>query len=180
MIKEDVLQYLKVIFYIIQQDTGWIISNKLTRELGIPSSNTISLATNTKVVDKVVLKPALATKEFYKQFIINAEVPSKIETNSGAFWANRYSEPGFKAFKKVFDNPSINRTILLASTKWYYAQTRTARKMIGNYFIEGIWESCYDDFVRARKSKSPSDTLSIQAYIAPKIVDENASNMEAG
>ena len=170
MIKEDVLQYLKDNFYIIQQGDSWVISNKLTRELGIPSNHTISF-TAVNPVEKKVLGPGITTKEIYKKFIQDASVPSKIETSNGAYWANRYSEAGFKAFKKVFDNPQINRAILLAATKWYYAQNRTARKMIGTYFSEGIWESCYDDFVRAKEQHKPT----------PKIVDdENTSNMQQG
>ena len=183
MIKEDVLQYLKDEFYLVQQGDSWVISNKFTRELGISSNHTVAF-TPVNPVEKIPLKPAVATKEVYKQFIQEAKVPSKIETGSGAFWANRYSDKGFKAFKKVMENPDINRAILLASTKWYYAQVRTARVMIGNYFGEGIWESCYDDFVAARakhiEGKTEDMLKNMKPLTNPKIDNENDSNMEAG
>ena len=177
MIKEDVLQYLKDNFYITSTSNGLVITNKFTRELGIPPIDTKPIALNTPIIPHIV--HSKATKDIYKLFITEANVPSKIETSNGAYWANRYSEAGFKAFKKVFDDPAINRSVLLAATKWYYAQTRTARKMIGTYFSEGIWESCYDDFVRARE-KSTKPLTPEQAFKLPEPKDENASNMEAG
>lgn len=179
MIKDDVLQYLKDNLYIIQQGDSWVISNKFTRELGISPSNTVSIASSSII--KPILKPGITTKEVYKQFIQDAEIPSRITTNSGSFWCNRYSEPGFKAFKRVWDDPKINRSILLAATKWYYKQINTARKMVGNYFSEGIWESCYDDFVKVieGRKKEPKDYEYLEK-ILPKVVDENASNMEQG
>lgn len=174
MIKDDVLQYLKDNFYLVQQGDGLVISNKFTRELGISSSNTKPIAVDTLIIPHIV--HSKATKDIYKLFITEANVPSKIETSNGAYWANRYSETGYKAFAKVFNDPKINRPVLLASTKWYYAQVRTARKMIGTYFSEGIWESCYDDFIKERNKRGAINTPLVNI----KIIDENASNMEAG
>lgn len=174
MIKDDVLQYLKDNFYLVQQGDGLVISNKFTRELGISSSNTIPVAV--VPVGQPLGKTGKVDKDMYKLFIQEANVPTKIETGNGAYWANRYSESGFKAFKSVMENPAINRFVLLAATKWYYAQTRTARKMIGTYFSEGIWESCYDDFIKERNKRGAINTPLVNI----KIIDENASNMEAG
>ena len=102
MISADVLQYLKDNLYIIQQGDSWIISNKLIRELGISSSNTKPSLVVTKV------KSTTINKEGYKQFIQDCGVPTFIYTGSGKFFANRYSEPGFKAFKAVWENPKID------------------------------------------------------------------------
>ena len=175
MIKEDVLQYLKDNFYLASTDNGLVITNKFTRELGVSPTSTKSIASDTPLIPHIV--HSKATKDIYKLFIEEAKVPSKIDTANGSYWANRYSESGFKAFAKVFNNPEINRPVLLAATKWYYAQTRTARKMIGTYFSEGIWESCYDDFVKARE-KSIRPLTPEQAFKIPEPKDENESNTE--
>lgn len=156
MIKEDVLQYLKDNLYIIQQGDGYIITNKFTRELGVSSTNPEPTSTQSKVV----LRPAVATKEVYKQFISDAGVPTFIYSGNGQkFFANRYSEPAFKVFKKVWDDVKTNRQVLLASTKWYYKQPNTTKVMISTYFEKGIWESCYDDFVRAANNKKSAPTV---------------------
>lgn len=179
MIEQHVLQYLKDNLYIIQQDDGYIISNKLTRELGVPSHHTIPLATNTKVGEKVVLKPAVATKEVYKQFITDAGVPTKLPAGNGNFfWGNRYSEPAFKVFKKVFDDPKIDRQLLLESTKWYYKQPNMSKVMISTYFEKGIWESNYDDWMKAKESKMGTATNKIlERFNIPKIEEENRNSL---
>lgn len=151
MLNEDVLQYLKDNLLIVPQAGGYIVTNKLKRAL----SGVKSTISNTKPT-KFSSPRALTIDELYKQFIVDAEVPTKITTSSNfSYWANRYSKDGAKAFKAVYLDTKIDKKILLAATKWYYKQTNTARVMISKYFTEGIWESCYDDFVRAiEKNKS--------------------------
>ena len=193
MIKEDVLQYLKDNLYIIQQDGLSVVSNKFYRDTATTKPDKL-LNHRDRFIEEQFSKPlasvplipqivhSKATKDIYKLFIEEAKVPSKIENSTGSYWANRYSESGFKAFKKVFDDPKINRPVLLASAKWYYAQTRTARKMIGNYFSDGIWESCYDDFMKAKADRDKRGGINVPLVNIklPEPRDENASNMEAG
>jgi hypothetical protein len=183
MNKEDVLQFLKDGLYIVHDADSSILTSKFFRDFGVR-------ATPTKNGDSI--KPARTTtstitKEDYKQFIKDAEVPTMISNGNGSkFFANRFSETGFKAFKAL---PSeIDKKVLLAACKWYYKQTQTARVMIGNWFSEGIWESCYDDVKKAMENRDKKVTVLGTGLdngyppqgIFPKIVNENDSNMEQG
>lgn len=176
MIKEDVLQYLKDSGYLLSVDGKTIITNKFLRELGISPTPAI-LATR-----QPTKKLVEATKEDYKQFIINAEVPTMITTSNGKFFANRFSEKGFNAFKKVISENDPK--VLLAACKWYYKQTSTARVMIGNWFSEGIWVSCYDDMKKAIENRDKKTTKinSGKDYgnVLPTFLEEGSSNMEQG
>lgn len=149
MIKEDVLQYLKDNGYLLSVDGKTIITNKFLRELGISSSNSKPITVKHKSVE--------VTKEDYKQFIVDAEVPTVITTGNGKFFANRFSEKGYNAYKKVLEDHDPK--VLLAACKWYYKQTGMARVMIGNWFSEGIWESCYDDIKKAVEKKVSVDIV---------------------
>lgn len=146
MLREDVLQYLKDNLYILPSSDGAIITNKFKRDIGARST----ITKNSSIKQPARISSTIDTKERYKKFISDAEIPSKISNgNGGFFWGNRYSVDGEKAFNKVLSDSKIDEKILLAATKWYYKQQNTIKKMVGNFFINGEWESCYDDFVKA-------------------------------
>lgn len=136
-------------------EDDYIITNKLERSTGLVKANTIDY------------------KSLYKQFIIEAEVPAKISTNTGWFWANRYSKGGEKEFTKILKNPNIDKSMLLYATKLYYKQNNTARQAIGNYFERGTWETCYDEFVKNVKENK------IEQHILSQI-SEGQSKYDTG
>lgn len=156
MIKEDVLQYLKDSGYLLSVDGKAIITNKFLRDIGAGTINARN-STSTKSTTTTTSQLSVVTKEDYKQFIIDAEVPTVIATGNGKFFANRYSEKGYSSYKKVLEDHDPK--VLLAACKWYYKQTGMARVMIGNWFSEGIWESCYDDIKKAVDKKVSVDIV---------------------
>ena len=170
----NVLQYLKDNLYLIREGESFVVSNKFYRDtrsrLPIPTdahvvSDTIKSSISTPVGSSMG-KGGL-TKNDYKEFIEKAQVPSKINAGNGSFfWANRYSNDGFKAWKNAIE--SVEYKVLLAATTYYYKQGNTARVMVGNFFSQGIYESFVDDVNNALDKKK---TL---------VVEDSSSNMEQG
>lgn len=80
----------------------------------------------------------------YKQFIMEAKVPARLENNRGeSYQANAYSEKGMKAYRKAIES-GIEGELLVKSTMLYYHSKIRFKVAIGRYMEEGIWKTGYD------------------------------------
>lgn len=85
----------------------------------------------------------------YKQFIIDARVPARLDNNKGeSYQANGYSEKGLKAFRTACTG-GIDQNLLRRSVQLYYASTLRFKVAIGRYMEEGIWKTHYDALANA-------------------------------
>lgn len=92
-------------------------------------------------------QPILTVDQMFMQFIKDANVPTRCPT--AKYWLNRFNKDAAKEFGRLLSKESINYSVLLASTKLYYIQTKEYAKTIGNYFIEGTWRTGYQDMIDA-------------------------------
>lgn len=79
----------------------------------------------------------------FLKFIKDCEVPEKVTTRTGSYWANKYSKKAEQEFFKILKG-GYQMDILIASTKLYY-KSGGQPKAISNYILEGTWLSFYQD-----------------------------------
>lgn len=85
----------------------------------------------------------------YKQFILDAKVPKRIDTKWGeSYQANAYSEEGMKAFRKAIES-GTDLQMMVRSTQLYYASKTRYKQSIGRYISEGTWKTDYDELLNA-------------------------------
>lgn len=153
----DVLQYLKDNLYIIRQGNSTIISNKFYRDVGAVNPKPIlnPRATEIKDLPKSTID---SSKEAYKQFIADAEIPRFINNGfGGRFAANNYSVAGHNAWKDALKTTDYK--LLLAATKYYYKQTTMSRVMVSTFFKDAIYESFVDDVKKAMENRDKKTTV---------------------
>lgn len=145
----DAANYLIERKYIVNIRGKLTLTNKFYRDLENPPTED-DLQPST-----LVIAQPLTTKELYKKFIEDAEVPAYIALSNGSrFAANRYSVDGERVFTKILKSRKIDMDILLAATKQYYKPQNSARQMITNYFVKGTWESVYEEHLKIKDSTS--------------------------
>jgi hypothetical protein len=160
-----VLEALKFLLdhnYLMDLKGELVVTNKLKREYN----------KNKDLLDKMpvgafknnISSDVSVSKDVYKQFIIDACVPKKIEMSNGSwFYSNRYSEPANKVFTKIVQGKILIRgqkvdvAKLVEATKRYYKAKNSARTHIGNYFTTGVWESCYEDYIDKHDNTASGD-----------------------
>lgn len=85
----------------------------------------------------------------YKQFILEAKVPSRLDNNRGeSYQCNAYSDKGMKAYRAACES-GIEMDLLCKSVQLYYASTLRFKVAIGRYMEEGIWKTHYDALANA-------------------------------
>jgi len=84
----------------------------------------------------------------YKQFILDAKVPKRLEVRGESYQANAYSEEGMKAFRKAIE-AGTDLQLLIRATQLYYGSSVRAKQAIGNYMTRGTWKTWYDDLAAA-------------------------------
>ena len=114
------------------------------------------------MVDKVV-KPTESTVLFQKEamtireFRTLAEIPTQIKTKTFTFNVSRIASSAERYFNsKVVGK--VNMDKLVAATKAYYANQQVSRVTLTNYFMEGIWESVYQDYIKQPTVAKPTFT----------------------
>lgn len=106
---------------------------------------------------------------FFMNFIKEAAVPARLETRSGdAYYANKYSEPAMKVFRKALEKEGVNYTTLLRSTTLYYKSSVGYKKTIGNYFVQGDWRTDYIALEQAMRSGAKELTDHITEQVKAK------------
>ena len=147
--------------FIIYLDGQLVVTNKFFRAFAIPlipdpvqevqevPRETLKQKSTQLIKAQTPLTPAECFPSPLKNFIMDCQVPAKIPTRDGFFWANRYSTPAEKVLTKILQQ-GYQYDILVAATKLYY-KAGGARKAISNYLIEGTWQSFYDDMATSLK-----------------------------
>lgn len=114
------------------------------------------------VIVEVDVKPSLnitpmSLKQRFRKFIVDANVPRYLEQGGSKILANASSKDAEKAFEVALEQVAYDT--LVAATKAYYAtnNNKLYRKIIGNYFKEGIWELMVEDYLNG-KLKPSSET----------------------
>lgn len=151
---QDAIEFLKNEYYILEFNGSMVITNKFKREfakdvvMSVGGALPAVIPAKRQQIIAVPVPVPLNSKLIYKKFIKEAEVPPFLPLSSGGrYAANRYSKDAEKEFGKILRDPNIDKRALLISTKLYYKQHNVARQTISNYFIQGTWESVYEDFM---------------------------------
>jgi hypothetical protein len=171
---QEVIRFLKNNYYVMELGGEIVLTNKLKREFKKPYTKEISTAVQAPQKPSSIAVNVPVPSDFktlYKTFIKEAQVPTYLELSSGGrYSANRYSKDAEKVFVKIVKDPSINLKGLLIATKLYYKQKNLSRQTISNYFIQGTWESVYEDFMETVKDGNVED------YISKTLKEGNGEN----
>lgn len=109
-------------------------------------------------------------EDMYKQFIIDARVPKRLEARDGSYQANAYSEEGMKAFRKAIES-GTDLQLLIRATQLYYGGTIRYKQAIGRFMSEGTWKTHYDELQAA----ASAGTEQLIAHIKTETKDEHSS-----
>ena len=113
-------------------------------------------------------------EQLFMKFIQEAKVPQKLEGTRGeVYYANKYSVPGMKAFKKALQGGYVY-DILVKSTMLYYKSSVKLKKAIGNYFAQEDFKSDYQALTEAAASGTLTE------HIKSETNDEQQSAWKLG
>lgn len=147
----DSINYLQDNGYILPINGELTWTNKFKREYVPIASTSLQLVTPSTSVQEQ--ERVLSVGDVYRQFIKDAEVPYRITTNNGGtYTANAVSANAVREFTRIIKaidregRPIYNYSILVYSTKLYYANPTQFKEKLTNYFIKGTWESQYNEF----------------------------------
>jgi formyltetrahydrofolate synthetase len=151
---KEVNEYLRLNKYIFEFQGKTYITSKFIKDLKkeevieISSSSSLQVVPNTSIsIITSVSNPIESTKDRFKRFIVEAEVPYRIRMDNGkSYTANAYHISAEKVLNKALKDGYDWRGIVMA-TKLYYKANGFKQKL-SNYFILGTWESEYDEFVK--------------------------------
>lgn len=155
----EVHDYLKREGYIKVVRGQYAFTQKYFEALAIPKPKVIqSKGTSSPTVVpapvqalSASLSTVLSTLDWparYIAFIQEAKVPPRLEDGRGGmYYANKYSEEGAKAFRKILEVDKAEYQVLVKSTMLYYKSGTRYKKKIGNYIVDGDWRSDYTDLV---------------------------------
>lgn len=136
----QVIQYLRDNGYLLMDKGKYLLSKKFTKDKEALEGNT------TKKIDV-----SNAWDMRFMQFIKDAGVPAKIETGKGEYFVgNIYNETAMKIFKAGIESGKVEYDLLVKSTKLYYRSGAKWKKKVANYFVDGDWQSDYQNLVQAQ------------------------------
>jgi hypothetical protein len=88
-----------------------------------------------------------STRERFRRFIAEAEVPYRVKTENRSYTCNAPSDASEKVFNKILNSDTYNYQALVMSTRLYY-NSNAYKQKISNYFVTGTWESEYNEFMK--------------------------------
>lgn len=161
--------------YIVYFNGQLVITNKFLRVFKEPlpfpvpelkeetavKPNPPSIFVTPPVSALVVQDPTPITKSPLKELILRSKIPARIATSNGYYYANQYSKPAEKELMKMIAQ-GVNMDILIAATALYY-QGGGARQKVGNYIMDGTWQTFYDDM------KLSLEQGNVNAYIKKEL-----------
>jgi len=92
-----------------------------------------------------------------KLFFIDAAIPS-FSGGSINYALRTTTTKSIETFIKILGDPSIDFSILVDRTKKYYKDKSTVKPAMSKYFMEGLWETVYNDYEK-RSDESQSNTF---------------------
>src|SRR6187551_1597515 len=95
----------------------------------------------------VIISPGVDSDLFIR-FILDSKVPSRLETKTGPYFANKYSTDAAKEFSKILTK-GYNYELLVKSTMLYYKSGVGYKKAISNYILQGDWLTGYEELKAA-------------------------------
>jgi tetratricopeptide (TPR) repeat protein len=114
--------------------------------------------------------------DFYQNFIIGCQVPSKMESSNGNVYSgNKYSEDGMKAFQKALKE-GYRYDVLAMAIALYYKSSIRWKKAIGTYMSSGEWRSDYAQLL----SKADEGSEQLTKHIKQTIDNGTGTNYEFG
>lgn len=165
--------------YILYYEGQLVVTNKFIRDFKTPipkSTETLPEPEKAVVVTNTVTQVeqlseirALAVQSLMpvapinvvhsplKELILKAKVPAKISTSNGFYSANQFSKPAEKELLKMIAS-GIKLDILTAATALYY-KAGGARQKIGNFIMEGTWQTYYDEMAASLEAGNTNEYI---------------------
>ena len=136
----------------------WLLAAKAIRELDEVSGLSIVREDGVVVLPSTSIPLSKATLEDWKnlftKFILEAKVPRFLEGKNGdQYYGNKYSETGFKVFRKALEQGK-SYELLVQTVQLYYQSKVKLKKAVGNYFAHGDWLTDYQALELSAQSGS--------------------------
>lgn len=145
---KEIHEYLLENRYVMEFQGKLYTTSKYKRDLAKVEVSKLPQKINTGLSLPTVIE---SSKERFKRFIEEAEVPYRIAMQDGrTFTANAYNIKAERVFNKALAD-GVNYKGLVFSTKLYY-KSHGFKQKISNYFVEGTWEAEYDQFMKKMAS----------------------------
>jgi hypothetical protein len=143
---KEVLDWLEENSYIYHLKGKYYLSNQVNRDLNLQAED-LGLSNPIRINE--------VDEDLYKRYISEAGVPARIQRHDGtSYYANRYGNDAAKEFTRIIRSGYI-LDVIIESTKRYYKNG--GGKAIGNYILEGVWQTGYDELIK--NAQGPTDRL---------------------
>jgi hypothetical protein len=142
--------------YLVVVANQVVVTSKLTKALKLPEITTVNsvvtseqVLTPQEVVKNEALKPTKKdTRAVWDQFIIDADVPWRVKTNTGETYTIRqYGTTAANQLLKIINDPEVDYNVLVESTKHYYRNT-TYKTILSNYILNHVWKEEYREYLK--------------------------------
>lgn len=170
---QESLKYLQDNGYVSEERGRWYFTEKFYRE----SSGTLLpvLATPQSMIKMPVDTDQWIT--LFVQLISQAEVPRMLSDNKGGvYYANKYSVPAMKVFRKAIEKEGVVYELLVKSVMLYYKSASKYKKTVGNYFVDGDWLTDY----QALKDSVMQGADALTSHIEEQVNDPTHDSYEWG
>lgn len=129
----EVYEFLRESRYLLSSKAGYTLSKTFTEDIKRLQ----------KPVTDLIISNKIDWKTAFVHFIITCKVPVRIQTNTGWYDCNKYSEEAMKRFKDMIGKEGVNLELLILSTTLYYKSGNSFKKKISNYILDGDWMTDY-------------------------------------
>lgn len=140
---QEILTYLRDNTYVTKNTKDeWVFSEKFYHDLEVQGRAVVPVPKAGNVA--TLPKDGTEWQLLFIQLIEAAQVPKVLSDNRGGhYYANKYSEPAMKVFRKALEKDDVNYELLVKSVMLYYKSSVSYKKTISNYFTGGDWKTDY-------------------------------------
>lgn len=88
----------------------------------------------------------ISAKTALTYFFNDAQIPAFQRSKDMEFALHTSNAKSLKIFSGIMLDNSIDFTKLVERTKNYYKSSKTVKKNMTNYFVDGLWKTVYDSY----------------------------------
>ena len=158
MILKDCVNYLLENGYGLVVSGQFVITKKLNDDLFNRTPNVITPEPpQVMIPGKPIVTKATLGKDLWNTFITDAEIPYRVTAPDGQTYTVRQYSPSIaKKLIGMINDPNIDYSILVASTKHYY-KTITYKALLSNYIDKEIWLGEYQAWKENKGKHTAND-----------------------
>lgn len=150
MTKEEVINELIAQDFIVVMNEDFIFTKKYYL---LNSQEITTVTTATPIVSPPVLRLGDNKKEIWNQFIIDTEIPHRVNTGSGNYTVRQFSKGAVNKLISIISTSGVDYQTLVDSTKHYY-KTVVYKILLSRYLLEDVWQDEYNEYIKKKTSET--------------------------